>query len=361
MKRLLSFVTLLALSLPLVAADAPAPATSTPPSAKSADESWKELQKLQEAPEEKPLTREEGLAQLKKWLETQKAASEAFVKDYPDDTRSWQARFYDVRATMQLRRLGVGSDDPTGDRKVFDEIANAPNAPAPLRAEAAFNSAATRTGDLDASKPETYTAFYDAVNAALEKYPDHPLAGEVKTVEMQILDQDTTPAGDAVLKKLLEGTDPRQAEAAKAIVAKRQLVAELKSKPLELKFTSLDGHEIDAANYRGKVLLLDFWASWCPPCLEEMPQMVAAYQKAHDHGFEILGVSLDDDKAAMETIIKEKDLVWPQCFEADHKITQTFGVQIIPSMWVFDKKGLLRYTGHRLEELAGGIDKLMAE
>ena len=174
--------------------------TAPPPADnKEADESWKDLENLQQPPEQKPLSREEGIAQLKKWLEAQKGAAEAFAQKFPSDPRSWQARMIGIRAGMQLRRFTGENGDPAADKKKLDEIISAPDAPATvIRAEAAFNSAAIRPhATWELAKPETFTAFYDAVNAAdfLEKYPDHPLAGEVKSMEMQVLNQDPTPAG----------------------------------------------------------------------------------------------------------------------------------------------------------------------
>src|SRR5882762_4870715 len=71
------------------------------------------------------------------------------------------------------------------------------------------------------------------------------------------------------------------------------------TKPLDLAVTAVDGSKIDLSKLRGKVVLIDFWATWCPPCREEVPNVVAAYQKYHGQGFEIVGVSLDQDKDAM--------------------------------------------------------------
>src|SRR5471030_1254825 len=72
-------------------------------------------------------------------------------------------------------------------------------------------------------------------------------------------------------------------------------------KPLDLKFTAVDGKKVDLADMRGKVVLIDFWATWCPPCRAEVPDVVATYKKYHDQGFEVVGISLDQDKDRKST------------------------------------------------------------
>lgn len=69
--------------------------------------------------------------------------------------------------------------------------------------------------------------------------------------------------------------------------------------PLELKATAIDGAQIDLSKLRGKVVLLDFWATWCGPCVQEAPKVVATYNKLHDKGFEIVGISLDQNKESV--------------------------------------------------------------
>ena len=79
------------------------------------------------------------------------------------------------------------------------------------------------------------------------------------------------------------------------------------TKPLDLKYTAVDGSAVDLSKMRGKVVLVDFWATWCPPCRGEVPNVVAAYTKYHDQGFEIVGVSLDKDKERLLAFTKETE------------------------------------------------------
>jgi thiol-disulfide isomerase/thioredoxin len=112
--------------------------------------------------------------------------------------------------------------------------------------------------------------------------------------------------------------------------------------PLDLKFTAVDGRKVDLSKMRGKVVLIDFWATWCAPCREEVPDIVAAYQKYHDKGFEVVGISLDQDQDTMTSFAKEHGMVWPQYFDGkgwDNEVSSGFGVTEIPAMLLIGKDG----------------------
>lgn len=133
--------------------------------------------------------------------------------------------------------------------------------------------------------------------------------------------------------------------------------------PLDLKFTSVDGKEIDFTKMRGKVILLDFWATWCPPCRGEVPNVVAAYNKFHDKGFEVVGISLDKDKSALLAFTQANGMVWPQYFDGQgwrNSISSSFGIHSIPAMWLIDKQGKVATENGR-DDLAGQVEKLLAQ
>ena len=126
------------------------------------------------------------------------------------------------------------------------------------------------------------------------------------------------------------------------------------NQPVALQFTALDGNEVDLAQLRGKVVLVDFWATTCGPCKKELPRVKAAYDKFHAQGFEIIGISCDTDKEVLNRFVKEKNLPWPQYYDGQqqtkNKIAQDFGVDGIPHMFLVDKKGYLRFDNVRADD-----------
>lgn len=106
----------------------------------------------------------------------------------------------------------------------------------------------------------------------------------------------------------------------------------------------LDGAPISLEEYRGKVVLLDFWAVWCGPCVSEMPNVKKVYDKYHGEGFDIIGVSLDTDEAKLREFLRENDIPWRQIFSGkgwNSPIAKQFEIQAIPAPWLIDRDGRL--------------------
>ncbi|RKU17123.1 hypothetical protein C6503_11280 [Candidatus Poribacteria bacterium] len=119
----------------------------------------------------------------------------------------------------------------------------------------------------------------------------------------------------------------------------------------------LDGKPISLADYRGKVVLLDFWAVWCGPCLGEIPRIKAVYEKYHDKGFDVIGVSFDEDAAVLREFIKEKEIPWRQILDDEGfrgTFAKQYGVRSIPAPFLIDREGKVisvKARGHLLSEL----------
>jgi thiol-disulfide isomerase/thioredoxin len=158
----------------------------------------------------------------------------------------------------------------------------------------------------------------------------------------------------------------QQEEKANAVAAARAVstaTGGILGLPVILRFTAVDGSLIDLEKLRGKVVLIDFWATWCGPCMKEVPNVVASYEKYHDKGFEIVGVSLDQDKSAMLKVAQQRGMTWPQYFDGQgwkNFVSSAFHIQAIPAMWLVNKNGVLATItarGNLDEEIA----RLLAE
>jgi len=131
----------------------------------------------------------------------------------------------------------------------------------------------------------------------------------------------------------------------------------------EIRFTALDGREVDVAKLKGKVVLLDFWATWCGPCVACIRELREVYDKFHARGFEVVGISLDTDRTALERFVKEKGLLWPQYFDGkgwDNTIAAKYGIHAVPSLWLVGRDGKVVDQGGRFG-LDEKVTKLVAE
>ena len=133
--------------------------------------------------------------------------------------------------------------------------------------------------------------------------------------------------------------------------------------PLEISFTAADGREVDVQKMKGKVVLVDFWASWCGPCMTALPELIGLYKKYHTQGLEVVGINMDKQRLAMDRVLKTNDMPWPQYFDGKGwgtKIALDYNVTSIPAVWLVDKKGVLRTMDAR-EDLEKQIKDLLAE
>jgi thiol-disulfide isomerase/thioredoxin len=126
----------------------------------------------------------------------------------------------------------------------------------------------------------------------------------------------------------------------------------------------LTGQPLSVGALQGKVVLVDFWATWCGPCVAELPNVMKAYDKHHGDGFEIIGISLDSDKAKLDKFTKDKKMTWQQFFDGQgwgNKLAGQYGVNSIPATYLLDGEGKIIAKDLRGDALEAAVAKALAK
>ena len=294
------------------------------------------------------------------------------------------------------------------------QAAPAPAAAAPADPDAwlkQLQESKPPAGDVSRKDDEAYVKAYtqqvkdwakqrgESAKAFIEKHPDHP--GKADALFIRVLSLGRTDlVGEeyaAAAKTFLEAapTDPRGAavlfaltsdekDAAKRTATLQQIVerfpdspyaekakgrlrqSEDVGKPFVLAFNdAISGRRVETPELKGKVLVIDFWATWCPECLAAMPHLKDLYAKYKDQGVEFIGVSLDEPRAdggldAVKQYVRKNEIRWPQYFQGnawESEFSRGWGVFALPAVFVVDADGNL----HSTTATAESLDKMIPE
>jgi len=130
----------------------------------------------------------------------------------------------------------------------------------------------------------------------------------------------------------------------------------------EIGLKDLSGKTVDAASLSGKVVIVDFWATWCAPCREELPELQKFHKKYAAQGLVIIGVSVDKEPDNIKSFLQKLQVTFPVVHDVGHQVTGKYAPPKMPSSYIIDRKGIVRYVhgGYRAGD-AAEFDKQIQE
>jgi peroxiredoxin/outer membrane lipoprotein-sorting protein len=134
--------------------------------------------------------------------------------------------------------------------------------------------------------------------------------------------------------------------------------------PFPVSATDLSGRAFSLDDYKGRVVLLDFWATWCGPCIGELPETRVVYNKYHAQGFDVVGISLDEKRDDLMAFLKKENLTWPQVFDGkgwDSPLVKSYGVRGIPAAFLIGRDGKIAAVDVRGMALEPAVQQALAQ
>lgn len=345
-------------------------------------------------------TLEERLTAMRQLIVKLCRTGSAFLQKYPDDPRRWHIVQMLESSTKELINAdGTPKeilDGATWDPATFLEwrkqivalsaaAETAPDAPPEVK----FRAEAQQPGGMreisaavgkavQAKQPADFGPYRAEILRLAAKYPSVESLGNQTSVYFNFRGRSGAKKEEMIAEA---GEFTASANAAVQQAAQSELdKLTAFDKAFELAFTAIDGRAVDMKNYRGKVVLIDFWATWCGPCKAEIPNIKKVYAEYHDKGFEIIGIALEnaaikpDDSAEQVAAKHEKakkilndftaktEMPWPQYYDGKYwknDISTRFGIASIPAMFLIDQQGRIVSTEARGQKLEAELRRLL--
>ncbi len=270
---------------------------------------------------------------------------EAFISAHEGDKRWADARALHALIMPEANKA-LGRELAIDDwLEHLNKVRRLPGVTDRLAANATYKWIAVgfNRGKRDGFAPGALEELLEATEAFVKANRRHAGAAPLALEAGRLLVRSDAERARSLLKqakKLADRYNIRLANEAEQELA----VLDYRLAPMDLKFEAADGSAVDFAALRGKVVIVDFWASWCPPCRKEAPELAALYQKYQDKGLAVVGVSLDQDRRKMEAFAAQSGMTWPHYFDGrgwDTKLSREHAIASIPTVWVIGQDGRL--------------------
>ena len=301
--------------------------------------------------------------------------AEEFYRKFPDHPQAfkylslnWQTLASSGRADAALAEIDqMLADHPSVARRTdllyFRALtlvsSRNPGSMTAATKTAAASSMTATSGRMTAAAKTTAAT---AIDEFIKEFPKDKRGGELL---LRLVNADSdSPHKTAILKRIVENYgDTPSGTMAKGKLRQHEGIG----RPVELNFTgAISGKPISLADLKGKIVVLDFWATWCGPCVDEMPKMKELYAEYKDKGVEFIGISLDnppDGLAKLKNFVAKNDIPWPQYYQDKGFLgafSSGWGVNSIPCVFVVDAAGNL-YSTEARGKVANIIDTLLAK
>lgn len=318
-------------------------------------------------PKAQPKSREEAMTYLRDVAGVSVQAADTILAAVkPADPLYAKAAMLKLESLMRLSQFG--DEQAAADMQKFAGVL----ATSPVPELAMEAKRLKIVGDAQAMFSEEK---FDAAPALVAQMADLMKAapGDQKTamLAMQLANAfEQIPDGEEVAATALKtfgpilesSPDPKIKELGESFAGKLRLL-ELPGKPMEISGALLDGTPFNQKALAGKVVLVDFWATWCGPCVAEIPNMLEQYEKYHAKGFEVVGISLDEEKEKVDAFVAEHKIPWPIIYVGkgwQDPTAQFYGISGIPQLILIGRDGnviTLNARGKKLGERLADLFK----
>ena len=304
-------------------------------------------------------------------VKTQKAIIRAGNKilAQPSDDKTLK----EIVSKKLMGTILLATGDGAASEKALAEVERLRNDKRPIVAEVANEYlVVARSLMLNSMSTAERTQLADeAIRRTQEANFTNEKISDVQFVATQFLNAGDSDSAASLYERLadalLESKAERKTKAYATQFRGQSNRIRLPGSKLELDGKLLSGDDFDWESYRGKVVLVDFWATWCGPCVADMPNIQATYNKFHKKGFDVVAVSLDNDRKALESFVRQRSLPWVQIVDnaprtkqgRQETLSNRYNISSIPTAFLVDRDGKVVSTFARGEELQRLLNQLL--